>query len=393
VGPLALRNTRNQYNEAIRVTSEEQMLRNLVRARYGDSLVFLNLTSVSTQFVMDQSGSISGMLNENVGLGGAMNPNSLGVSAGVAFSERPTITYVPLMGEQFVTRMLKPISLDVVVMMTTAGWGHERVFRTIIYQANGLENPIGPSAITPDIDEHANDFGEFARTFARLRKNRLFSLGVKRRQVVLSSDIPAQQVSADLILAAADKGRELVPSDDGRTYTLLKNEVVPVVSIVPDGRDHSDARNFLRLLDLDPQLDFYELRSTLIGLPEPRDPSRRDDLRIATRSLLNIMVSLSEGIEVPGEHREQGLVKTYIDSDGEVIDRSQYVQDLLHIRSSTYPPKDAAVAIQYRGYWFYIANDDPDSKHTFAMLTALFSLLGGQGASSQAPVLTLPVGG
>ena len=49
--------------------------------------------------------------------------------------------------------------------------------------------------------------------------------------------------------------------------------------------------------------------------------------------------------------------------------------------------------MKYRGYWFYIANDDPDSKSTFSMLTALFSLLGGQTASAQAPVLTLPIGG
>jgi hypothetical protein len=393
VGPAALRSTRAQYNEAIRVTSDEQMLRNLVRVRYGDTLVFLNLTSVSTQFSMDQSGSISGMLNENVGRGGASNPDSLGLSASAAFSERPTITYQPLMGEQFVSRMLTPITLEVVVMMTAAGWGHERVFRTIIYQANGLENPIGPSLLTPDIDERADDFAEFARCFARLRKNRLFSLGVKSRQVLLSAGIPAQAVSGDQILAAAENGRKLIPSNDGRTYALVEEELVPVVSIVPDGRDDPDARIFLDLLDLDPELDEYELRSTLIGLPEPRDPSQRRDLRIATRSLLNVMISLSEGIEVPGKHLQAGLVKTYINSDGEVIDRSQYVQDLLHIRSSLYPPKDAAVAIRYRGYWFYIANDDPDSKNTFSMLTALFSLLGGQAGSAQAPVLTLPVSG
>jgi hypothetical protein len=393
VGPVALRATRSQYNDAIRVTAEEEMLQNLVRVRYGDSLVFLNLTSISTQFSMDQSGSISGTLNENVGRDGALNPDSLGLSANAGFAERPTITYQPLAGEEFVTRMLAPITLDIVVMMDSAGWGPERVFRAIIYQINGLENPLGPSELTPDISGRADDFAEVARAFARLRKDRVISLGVKRRQVPLSAPIPAEKVSTAEILAADQNDHRLVPGDDGRTYTLVKEELVPVISILPDARDHRDARTFFERLDLDPELDHYALRSTLAGLPAPRDPRQRDDLRIATRSLLNIMASLGEGIEVPNEHLKNGFVKTWINKDGEVIDRSRYVQDLLHVRSSLSPPIGAAVAIRYRGYWFYIANDDPDSKSTFSMLIALFSLLGGQTPSAQAPVLTLPVGG
>ena len=393
VGPLALRVTRSQYNEAIRVTNEEQMLQNRVRARYGDSLVFLNLTSVSTQFSIDQSANISGTLNENVGRDGALNPNSLGLSAHAGFSERPTITYQPLTGEQFVTRMLAPITLDIVVMMTSAGWGPERVFRTIIYQINGLENPIGPSELTPDLNENTDDFAEFTRAFAHLRKNRAISLGVQRRQIPLSAKIPAEEISSAQILAAAQNGRELIPSDDGQTYTLMEEELVPVICIPPNARDNPDVRTFVELLDLDPELDHYELRSSLIGLPMPQGSHQRSDMRIATRSLLNIMLSLGEGIEVPDKHLEEGLVKTYTNKAGEVIDRSRYVHELLHIRSSSSQPMNAAVAIRYRGYWFYIANDDPDSKSTFSMLTALFSLLGGQTASAQAPVLTLPIGG
>ena len=49
------------------------------------------------------------------------------------------------------------------------------------------------------------------------------------------------------------------------------------------------------------------------------------------------------------------------------------------------------VAVQHRGWWFYIADDDQSSKATFSLLNILYSLqqATGQGKS---PVLTLPIG-
>ena len=152
IGPTAMRATHGQYNEAIRVITAEQMLRNLVRIRYGQSLVFLNVTSVSTQFSMDHSATIAGTINEGPT---SFNPDTLGLGASANFSERPTITYQPLTGEDFVSRMLAPIGLDIAVMMTAAGWGPERVFQTITYQINGVENPIGPHELTPDLKDDA----------------------------------------------------------------------------------------------------------------------------------------------------------------------------------------------------------------------------------------------
>lgn len=391
MGPTAMRATRGQYNEAIRVTSAEQMLRNLVRLRYGQSIVFLNVTSVSTQFSLDHSASISGILNENVGFEGK-NPNSLGLGASASFSERPTITYQPLTGEDFATRMLAPIGLDVAVMMTAAGWGPERVFQTITYQINGLENPIGPRELTPDLKDDSGDFARMTRLLGRIRKARMISLGVKRKLVPMSGPIPARDVTTSQLLDAAREGRLLVLSDDGQTYTLVDERHVPVIDIPPDVRDHPDIKEFMELLDLNPTLDHYELSSTLIGLPEPSSPGQRDQIRIATRSLLTILVSFAEAIEAPASHQAAGVVGPSSILGDTLVAREQYARNLLHIRSSPNQPKNAVVAIRHRGYWFYIADDDPSSKATFNLLNALFDLLGGQTASAQAPVLTLPVG-
>jgi len=47
--------------------------------------------------------------------------------------------------------------------------------------------------------------------------------------------------------------------------------------------------------------------------------------------------------------------------------------------------------VQYRGWWFYIADDDQGSKSTFGLLNILFSLQAESGKGGS-PLLTLPVG-
>ena len=50
----------------------------------------------------------------------------------------------------------------------------------------------------------------------------------------------------------------------------------------------------------------------------------------------------------------------------------------------------AFVAIPYRGEWFYLADNDLESKSTFMLLTQLFRLQ-AVAAKSAGPTLTLPV--
>jgi hypothetical protein len=59
------------------------------------------------------------------------------------------------------------------------------------------------------------------------------------------------------------------------------------------------------------------------------------------------------------------------------------------------PPRNAGVAVHYRGYWFYIDDADHATKSTLTLLRPARRLdLGRAGGESRSggPVLTLPVG-
>ena len=53
-------------------------------------------------------------------------------------------------------------------------------------------------------------------------------------------------------------------------------------------------------------------------------------------------------------------------------------------------PEHAFIAVQYRGYWFYLADNDLQTKATFMLLMQLFDLQAGQ-TKYTGPTLTLPV--
>ena len=64
---------------------------------------------------------------------------------------------------------------------------------------------------------------------------------------------------------------------------------------------------------------------------------------------------------------------------------------VMTIHSQEEEPQRAYLAVQHRGWWFYIADDDQTSKTTFSLLNILFSLQSASG-KGKSPLLTLPVG-
>jgi hypothetical protein len=66
--------------------------------------------------------------------------------------------------------------------------------------------------------------------------------------------------------------------------------------------------------------------------------------------------------------------------------------DLIRVHSQKTKPKHAFVATKYRGWWFYIDDDDLTSKSTFALVITVYGLELAGGVVP-GPVLAIPVGG
>ena len=78
--------------------------------------------------------------------------------------------------------------------------------------------------------------------------------------------------------------------------------------------------------------------------------------------------------------------------DGRPYDWTRVTAGNFFVAAQKQRPRDAEVAVPYRGYWFFIPRTDVNSRAVLAVIETLFSLQ-ESGEKSAGPLLTLPVGG
>jgi len=389
MGPRVLRGSRCAYNEAIRRTADEQLLLNLVRLRYRDNPLFLEVAGVSAQYVFQKSADVSGKIVEDVGPG-APNPDVLGLGGKAAYEERPTITYSILQGREFAQRFLSPLDLETILMLYYSGWSIDRVLRLTVQRMNGIENAMSASGPTPTCAPRYRDFAKVSHDFRALQVAGLLDLGYEQRPADLSDPIPANCISAGDLVAAAREGFRFRRVGSG-DFVMSGPVRVPVVRIAPEGRGKAEYRELVEILKLKPGEGRYELKRSYAA-PQPDEAGRYSSITIGTRSLLGALFYLSQAVEVPAEHEERGLVTVTRTPDGGRFDWGEVTRGLFRVHCSKARPSRAAVAVRYRGFWFYVEEADLTSKSTLSLVQELFALQAG-GAKAAAPVLTLPVGG
>lgn len=327
VGPRTIRSASFDYNEAIARSWNEQLLLNLVRLRYRDSPYFLRVTSVTTQYVLEASASAGKTF---VG-GSDSDPSDLGV--GIDYTERPTVTYLPVQGEEFTRQLLLPVSLDSLFLLTQSGWSAEQVLRCCVERVGDLRNAAALGGTPSESIDDFHRVGELLQWFRQ--GNRLDVAIVSRgdRSVLQLTVPPAAAATPE----SSELRRLLGLEEDGESFTL-----VPLFATREDG-----------------------------------------EVGMLPRSLLAIMFFLSQGVEVPQRDLEQGRVE---EAGGPAT-----LDGLFSVRVSSDRPVDAFARVRYRDSWFFIADDDFEAKETFGLLSYLLALQSG-GKASLAPLQTLSLG-
>lgn len=183
------------------------------------------------------------------------------------------------------------------------------------------------------------------------------------------------------------------PDADGRTWTLLRNIRRPVLLIDPQALGSPEIEVFTRTFRLKRGLTKYEIsEEALDPFPSTFPPEGVTNIDLETRSLLQGLFFISHGVEVPPDHAAKGIARVTIDGAGQAFDWRQVTAGLFQVRwapGSERPPS-AHVAIQYKGYWFYIDEADHETKSTFTLLMELARLNFSADATVK-PVLTLPL--
>ena len=194
-------------------------------------------------------------------------------------------------------------------------------------------------------------------------------------------------------MQAASNKLEYRPAERPEEVILTRTEPGYQLTLSPAAQGHPEADELRQLLRLTPGRQEYGVRRVDVpgGIGLLPLPDALDSIDVRTRTLLEMLAFLSKGVRVPEEHACRGLAAQTVGPDGIAFDWTAVTRGLFQVCSQKKRPKDAAVAIEYEGYWYFIAASDKRSKSTLALIQALFNLQLSEPKKG-GPVLTLPVG-
>lgn len=334
IGPEKVVTDRIDYTEALSESWKKQMLLNLVKLRYGDAPIFLDVVSVITSYELSGSTDLGGTLT--------LSPNSEGeANVGVRgfFADRPTITYRPVTGEDFAKSVMSPIPTTALINLIQAGYPANLIFRVFVQSVNGIKNKYSGTAT-----QYIGD-------------PRFYKICKKLRRIQLNGSIGMK-----------------VETADGKIMTWL------VFNSRGDADIKSDIDSLKNILGLDSSLNEFRV---VYGVIE----NNNKEITILSRSVLQILHHLASYIDVPELHlKENRAFPNYRNQ----LENKLKVRPLLKIKSSVEEPKDSFFKVSYHGYWFWIDDTDLFSKQIFSFLMFTFNL-GKTSAGMEAPIVTVPV--
>jgi len=334
LGPATVSRDRFDYTEAISDSWKHQMLLNMVKIRYGDSPVFLDVSSVISQY------QIAGQIN----LGGTFNNNPWSTSqilgGSGTYVDRPTITYSPILGDKFARSLMAPIPPPAILSLLQAGYPADLVFRMLVSEVNGIRNRFGGAARARSADP----------VFYAL-------IGKMRR-----------------IQAAGNMGM--------RITTKEKEQAALLVLRGPrDPETESLSTEVRTILGLDPAANDFNVVYGAI-------PRNNHEIAILTRSFLEVIIDQAANIEVPDVHvGEKRVGPTFV----EKATTGEKVLPLIRVQSSPGKPGDPFISVPYRNVYFYIDDRDMMSKTIFSFLMFISTLI-ETGEKGTVPIVTIPTG-
>jgi hypothetical protein len=384
LGPAAVRSTRMRYNEVIRSTSDEQLLMNLVRLRYADTPVFIDLPNITSQFELASGGSFPGP-------GGGQT--TFGI-VGLSGRDTPTLSYHPRQGREIAKALLDPLSADL-FSVVNAGARLDQFFWMTINDINDVQNAVGATTLVPGVPDDNTAFLRGIRLLAEIDDRGGAEIGFSTSEdaTTASDPISAGLVQGRDLLDAARNGYVFRDKGGGR-MALYKRERELTLKIRHPFTRSPEMEELARIFHLTPGLSRYKIKSELQPGAEsspPGGPVMGDTIYLNLRSVLQIMTFLSKGVCVPKEHVLDGTAPMTPGPDGILFDWTRVTSGNFFIASQKHRPRDAEVAVPYRGYWFYIHREDVNSRSVLAVLEILFALQESDEKTG-GPVLTLPIG-
>jgi hypothetical protein len=336
-GPRSITADRLPYNEAIAMSWKEQTLLNIVKLRYMDTPFFVDVPQITSGYTLQSVGTVNGGIFPPVSpLASFAQQLGLGVNVQAAYQDRPTISYQPQTGSQFIRNLTQPINPGSVLFLLQSGYPADVVLDLTVESINGVRNR---SVSGGQLREADPEFNLIVRTFRKA------------------------QISGHVGIRVERGGKD---RQDSVAFFFHDKDIDPELA-----KELAAVRKALRV---DPnEAEFRVVFGAVAQSPK--------EIAILSRSILRTMSELSTNVEVPVEHLASGVAPSL--GDGDAGEDTQF-----RVFSSSKKPCDPFTAVCYEGTWFWIDKTDFRSKRTMSYLLVLLAL-SDTGAKENLPVITI----
>lgn len=371
MSPLALDHAVMAYDQTTSDIQSQQLLLNIARAHQHQPLHFTGVSNIAATFNFQfNAGATPAMTGET---GSLMTP-----IFGGTVSENPTISIVPIEGEEFTRRMLTPFQENKLTMLLRQGADVDLVLRLLAgelrLKGNGQETVYNNRPSDKDGYRH---FRQLVTQISSVQdRHQLF---VEPLQFEQSWQIPADSISPEH-LANLQKDFKVEYDFPGKRLTLTKRVTGRIV-----------------LTNFDPQLLSNADR---IRLNEEADKGAINDIMVdiradyaggevpihgffRLRSFYNVLNFIGRDIDDEPEFPVDKLPATPPVSENPV--------HALGISVSEDEPNDAPIAVQYEGLYYAV---EPETgyqwnREGFRLLHQIFQMTMAELSQRNAPEITI----
>lgn len=337
LSPIAMHRAVLEYDRTVSRVEAEMLLLNIARARYLEQTHFTAVSSVAATFDFRVNAGVSGIFAENPGI------DALTLTLGSSVAENPTVTIIPIQGEQFTKRILTPMDESKFEFLVHQGVDLGIILRLM---ARGIQfEEDGQLRFLVNLPNRDREYREFRRRILHLS-----ALNLERNLHVgpLNYDetwpIPAgRQPSQGEILQALDKGYRVTFSEADQRWVLSKRVSgrLAITNYDPGRLSNEERRR------LDEKGRQYPGNYILVDI-KPDGPGGDYPLQgqIKLRSFNAILEFLARGIaEEPEFH---------VEKDPRTLQDPRNPAHTMEVVETDAAPEHAAYAVAHRGRYYSV---------------------------------------